>query len=245
MEVGLFNSLVEHNYYHNQDEHPKKAQRHNNRPNNKYQHVPSKQTLEYKELSGKYQKLMCGLMKFLTADQVRSLETSSQGMVWSSESMRRAVNIRGVCSGDGYAYLLSIGFPLPSVRTLRRRLQHDEVLQRHYQTVKERGIHAAEDREVEEQQYGDPLSGFTEDDTVIDHVEVVGNYPHWIPHYDETIEVVINKFTVNPKPRTLNCSRCEKMFTYPSDLHRHEARHTDNPRHPDELLNTGLTVLGL
>ena len=57
-------------------------------------------------------------------DQIEALSrTSSRGYEWSSETIQRALQLRFSCGSRGYDALLKQGYPLPSLRTLRRRLE--------------------------------------------------------------------------------------------------------------------------
>ncbi|XP_059093253.1 uncharacterized protein LOC131888421 isoform X2 [Tigriopus californicus] len=62
---------------------------------------------------------------FLTADQIAFGERKSmRGYNWSSETIKRALQLRLSCGISGYETLLQQGYPLPSIRTLQRRTEH-------------------------------------------------------------------------------------------------------------------------
>lgn len=71
-----------------------------------------------------------GLLKqLLNEDQVtilkrRSLGKSCKFLKWSNETVVNALRLKFSCGGSGYEELLRQKFPLPSVRTLQRRLQN-------------------------------------------------------------------------------------------------------------------------
>ncbi len=62
--------------------------------------------------------------KVFTKQQVLVLEkTSTKGFEWDSETIKRALQLNFSCGRCGYETLLEQNFPLPSLRTLRRRLE--------------------------------------------------------------------------------------------------------------------------
>ncbi|XP_042143729.1 uncharacterized protein LOC120849223 [Ixodes scapularis] len=64
------------------------------------------------------------LHKFFTADQLAALSRSSnRGSKWSNETMKKSLQMRFACGSLGYDLLLEGSFPLPSSRTLGRRLE--------------------------------------------------------------------------------------------------------------------------
>ncbi|KAM7285020.1 hypothetical protein ISCGN_032009 [Ixodes scapularis] len=68
------------------------------------------------------------LHKIFTADQLAALSRSSnRGSKWSNETVKKSLQMRFACGSTGYDLLLEGGFPLPSSRTLRRRLEGEFV----------------------------------------------------------------------------------------------------------------------
>ena len=71
--------------------------------------------------------MTANLMKFLTADQIEKLkhhpDSKGQDVRWSSETVQRCLAIRSVVGRNGYEYLRSLNYPLPSYRTLCRQIQ--------------------------------------------------------------------------------------------------------------------------
>ncbi|KAM7287726.1 hypothetical protein ISCGN_031417 [Ixodes scapularis] len=64
------------------------------------------------------------LHKFFTADQLAALSRSSnRGSKWSNEMVKKSLQMRFACGSLGYDLLLEGSFPLPSSRTLGRRLE--------------------------------------------------------------------------------------------------------------------------
>ncbi|KAG0422224.1 hypothetical protein HPB47_017815 [Ixodes persulcatus] len=64
------------------------------------------------------------LHKIFTADQLAALSRSSnRGSKWSNETVKESLQMRFACGSTGYDLLLEGVFPLPSSRTLRRRLE--------------------------------------------------------------------------------------------------------------------------
>lgn len=48
---------------------------------------------------------------------------STKGMAWSSDTVKKALQLRFSCGLTGYEVILNQGLPYPSSRTLRRRVQ--------------------------------------------------------------------------------------------------------------------------
>ena len=70
-------------------------------------------------------------MAFLKADQRKALEMKTEaktkgGIVWSTETIRTAFQIRFLTGVHGYQFVRGLGYPLPSYRTLCDRVQHAE-----------------------------------------------------------------------------------------------------------------------
>jgi len=67
-------------------------------------------------------------LKFLQPDQIRSLKYSrsskNKGITWSTATLKSAFELRYSCGVKGYNVLRETGYPLPSYRTLCRRIQH-------------------------------------------------------------------------------------------------------------------------
>ncbi|CAL1266166.1 unnamed protein product [Larinioides sclopetarius] len=58
-------------------------------------------------------------------DQIPCLKKGiSKGLVWSDEAIERALRIYLSCNSKGYNYLRESGYPLPTQRTLQRRIQN-------------------------------------------------------------------------------------------------------------------------
>ncbi|XP_075748256.1 uncharacterized protein LOC142814162 [Rhipicephalus microplus] len=63
-------------------------------------------------------------LKFLNDDQVRALSRSSSlGKFWSPHNIKQGLQIKFACGTTGYETLKKMGYPLPSNRTLTRRIQ--------------------------------------------------------------------------------------------------------------------------
>lgn len=62
--------------------------------------------------------------KVFTDDQIRVLvNTSTRGYKWSSSTVQKAIRLRISCGSNGYKELLQQHIPLPSMRTIQRRLE--------------------------------------------------------------------------------------------------------------------------
>lgn len=76
--------------------------------------------LEKKVLAKKVDKLTL----IFNSDQVKALSRkSTKGMSWSGATVKKALKLRFSCGSTGYEEVRSTGMPLPSARTLRRRMQ--------------------------------------------------------------------------------------------------------------------------
>ena len=70
------------------------------------------------------------LTSLFTQDQIRNLilQQRSDGkpkrIKWSNATIKKALRLKFACGNTGYDELLRQGFPLPSRRTLSRRIEH-------------------------------------------------------------------------------------------------------------------------
>ncbi|XP_072145524.1 uncharacterized protein [Dermacentor andersoni] len=63
-------------------------------------------------------------VKFLDEDQLRALSRSNnRGNSWTPETVKQGLQIKFACGTTGYETLRKLGYPLPSNRTLTRRLE--------------------------------------------------------------------------------------------------------------------------
>jgi len=78
---------------------------------------------ENAQLKAKMNKMSKTLGAFLHNDQIQQLQGSRSGK-WTSDTVRMAIKIRTATGKNGYEYLrTSVGYPLPSYRTLCERLE--------------------------------------------------------------------------------------------------------------------------
>lgn len=64
------------------------------------------------------------MMKIFNKDQITALKRQTRrGMTWDNSTVKKALKLRFSCGTSGYTSVLESGIPLPSVRTLQRRLQ--------------------------------------------------------------------------------------------------------------------------
>lgn len=67
------------------------------------------------------------LSKFLHPDQLDMLKLTSDNtdnqILWSNDTIQRCLAIRSVVGRNGYEYLRKLNYPMPSYRTLCRRIQ--------------------------------------------------------------------------------------------------------------------------
>lgn len=69
------------------------------------------------------------LLGIFNSDQVRALKRkqnkkSTKLMKWSNDTITRSLRLKFSCGNNGYTELLNQGYPLPSIRTLQRRMQN-------------------------------------------------------------------------------------------------------------------------
>ncbi|XP_049512243.1 THAP domain-containing protein 5-like [Dermacentor silvarum] len=94
------------------------------------QRVHDKTRLKLQSLRKKVSSLekeVCALKSasFLNEDQVKSLTMeTTKGHKWSEKTIRVALQIKHACGTTGYEMLRSLSYPIPSNRTLIRRLQN-------------------------------------------------------------------------------------------------------------------------
>lgn len=98
-------------------------------------HTSHKKDMYIKELETKVKKLEKtaahfgdlneALCKFLNQDQQFCLANnrSMMGYKWSDNTVQKAIKLRNTCGIAGYENLIAQGYPLPSVRTLHRKLE--------------------------------------------------------------------------------------------------------------------------
>ncbi|XP_067213764.1 uncharacterized protein [Linepithema humile] len=69
-------------------------------------------------------KLRSIIKKVFTDDQIRALVSkSNRGYKWSENTIKKAIRLRLSCGSNGYKELLTQHIPLPSIRTLQKRLE--------------------------------------------------------------------------------------------------------------------------
>lgn len=72
----------------------------------------------------KLQSRQKGVEKVFTPNQLDSLAQSSvRSHKWDAKTVQQALQMKFTCGTTGYKHLLEQGMPLPSIRTLQRRLE--------------------------------------------------------------------------------------------------------------------------
>lgn len=102
-----------------------------------YQKLYKKQMFHLKKYKNALRRKICGsknqieqentklLYSIFSHDQVNALKRkSTKFMKWSNVTVQKALKLKFSCGSNGYEELLKQQIPLPSLRTLRRRLQH-------------------------------------------------------------------------------------------------------------------------
>lgn len=78
------------------------------------------ETLETKIKNDKYKR---ALTSIFNEDQIQTLMTKKRNRNWSHKTIQRALQFKFVCGRSGYDHLIQQGYPFPSLRTLRRKLE--------------------------------------------------------------------------------------------------------------------------
>ncbi|XP_018400113.1 PREDICTED: uncharacterized protein LOC108777667 [Cyphomyrmex costatus] len=78
------------------------------------------QSLETKMNTDKYK---TALKSVFTEDQIQYLHTKKRFKYWSNKTIHRALRLKFLCGNNGYKALINQGYPFPSLRTLRRKLE--------------------------------------------------------------------------------------------------------------------------
>lgn len=65
------------------------------------------------------------IKKYLSPDQLQGMWTSSmRGKQWSTETIQKGLKLRLACGSRGYNAVRELAVPLPSERTLQRRVEN-------------------------------------------------------------------------------------------------------------------------
>ena len=81
--------------------------------------------LRHANLHRRHSLLKARLSGVFGKDQIESLCVKRvRGVVWSNETVKKALQIRFSCGSSGYNNLLRHGLPFPSLRTLQRRMEN-------------------------------------------------------------------------------------------------------------------------
>lgn len=78
------------------------------------------QALQIKINNDKYKR---ALKSIFTEDQILALLKKTRIRKWSNETIQRALQLKFVCGRNSYDQLIQQGYPFPSLRTLRRKLE--------------------------------------------------------------------------------------------------------------------------
>lgn len=74
-----------------------------------------------------YEKVKVRLKKIFNEDQIKALTNPGLKCQWSEETTKRALRLWLACGNAGYQQILDENIPLPSCRTLRRKLNNVEL----------------------------------------------------------------------------------------------------------------------
>ncbi|XP_029673103.1 uncharacterized protein LOC115241476 isoform X2 [Formica exsecta] len=78
-------------------------------------------TLQTKMNNNRYK---AALNSIFTEDQIQALFTEKRSIRnWSHKTVHRALQLKFVCGNNGYEELIQHGYPFPSLKTLRRKLE--------------------------------------------------------------------------------------------------------------------------
>ncbi|XP_071944389.1 uncharacterized protein [Antedon mediterranea] len=68
--------------------------------------------------------LTAAFKKFFAEDQLKALATGGlHGIEWTSETIKKTMELKSICGRKGYRYLLAKNYLFPSERTLQRRIR--------------------------------------------------------------------------------------------------------------------------
>ncbi|XP_046845647.1 uncharacterized protein LOC124439465 [Xenia sp. Carnegie-2017] len=83
---------------------------------------------ELKKAKENHNNLANNISALFNEDQIAYLsKRPGYGKVWwSNNTIESAIQIRYSCGATGYSTLLGMNYPLPSIRTLNRRMEHIE-----------------------------------------------------------------------------------------------------------------------
>ena len=62
------------------------------------------------------------IRKIFSEDQVKAMQNPSKSITWSDDAIQKSLKLRLACGNNGYNYMIESGYPLPSVRTLQRKI---------------------------------------------------------------------------------------------------------------------------
>jgi len=92
---------------------------------NKYKIMYNNTTKKLKAAEMIIQKQQSRLSSIFNNDQMKALSRKSTiFMKWTNETVKKALKLKFACGNNGYNEILLQNIPLPSLRTLRRRLQN-------------------------------------------------------------------------------------------------------------------------
>jgi len=69
-----------------------------------------------------YDRIRIRLREIFNEDQIKALTNQGMSRGWSDETIKRAMRLRFTCGSVGYQEILDQNFPLPSERTLQRKM---------------------------------------------------------------------------------------------------------------------------
>ena len=70
-------------------------------------------------------KMTSSLWKLFASDQIEAMGRGGmRGVYWSTQTVKKALQLRFASGTTGYKMLLQQGHPFPSVRTLQRRMSN-------------------------------------------------------------------------------------------------------------------------
>ncbi|XP_020295083.1 uncharacterized protein LOC109860424 [Pseudomyrmex gracilis] len=129
--------------------------------------------------------------KILNTDQIKALNLRYvRGHEWPNNTIKKALRLRLLCGNSGYQKLISQGIPLPSGRTLRRRLQDFDfkpgISDQIFDILKQRVSQSTDDREKDCMLAVDEMSlmsGEQIDQSTMSYIglstlpDTCGNYP--------------------------------------------------------------------
>lgn len=114
----------------------------------------AKQRRDIVKLKKQLSQLTSSTKQIFSDDQMLALtKKSSRGVQWSNDTIKKALRLKFACGSTGYTELLAQKIPLPSERTLRRKLEgmdfEEGICNEAFEQLREAVEHFEDDRSMD------------------------------------------------------------------------------------------------